>query len=147
VSCLSSIYCLCASVIAIVCQVVLMASLFQQKKVKLSLIQILSFEYNSFWVTVCKTVHPMLSDCCLSVLSVTLVYFSQTVGRIKMKLGMHVGFSPGHIVLGGEPAPTPPKGYSLPSPNFRPISVAAKWLHGSRCHCVCSLASAQATLC
>ena len=28
------------------------------------------------------------------------------------------------------------------SPNFRPISVAAKWLHGSRCHLVWSSASA-----
>jgi len=43
-----------------------------------------------FWATVCKTVRPMLSDRCLSVLSVlyvTLVYCGQTVGRIKMKLG------------------------------------------------------------
>ena len=34
---------------------------------------------------------PMLSVCCLSVLSVTLVYCGQTVRQIKMKLGMHVG--------------------------------------------------------
>ena len=33
------------------------------------------------------------------------------------------------------------------SPNLRPISVAAKWLDGSRCHLVWRLASAQATLC
>ena len=33
------------------------------------------------------------------VLSVTLVYCSQTVGRIKMKLGMEVGLGPGDIVL------------------------------------------------
>ena len=31
---------------------------------------------------------PMLLDRCLSVLSVTLMYCGQTVGRIKMKLGM-----------------------------------------------------------
>ena len=31
-------------------------------------------------------------------LSVTLVYCGQTVGRIKMKLGTHVGLGPGHIV-------------------------------------------------
>jgi len=51
----------------------------------------------SFWATVCKTVRPMLSDCCLSCLSVcpvcpvqsvTFVHCGQTVGRIKMKLGM-----------------------------------------------------------
>jgi len=57
----------------------------------------------------------MLSDRCLScpvchmsVLSVTLVYYGQTVGRIKMKLGMQVGFGPGHIVLDGDPAPLAP---------------------------------------
>jgi len=111
------------------------------------------------------------------VLSVTLVHCGQTVGRIEMKLGTQVGLGPGHIVLDGDPAPTPPKGHSHPifghiccgqmaawikmslgmelgldpgdfvldgdpaplsqrgtDPNFRPISVAAKWLHGSRCH-------------
>ena len=58
----------------------------------------------------------MLSDHCLSVLSclsclsVTLVYCGQTVGRVKMKLGMQVGLGPGHIVLDGDPAPPPPKG-------------------------------------
>jgi len=48
---------------------------------------------------------------CLSVcpvcLSVTLVYCGQTVGRIKMKLGVQVGLGPGHIVLGGDTAPLP----------------------------------------
>jgi len=43
-------------------------------------------------------------------LSVTLVYCGQTVGRMKMKLGVHVGLGPGHIVLDGDPAPPPPKG-------------------------------------
>ena len=75
-----------------------------------------------FSATVCKTVRPMLSDRCPSVcpvclsdclscpalsLSVTLVYCGQTVGRIKMKLGMQVGLGPGHIVLDGDPAPLP----------------------------------------
>ena len=80
----------------------------------------------------------MLSDrcpiclSCLSVcLSVTLVYCQKTVGWIKMKLGMHVGLGPGHIVLDRDPAPPPPKGHS--PPNFRPISVVAKWLDGLRC--------------
>ena len=35
----------------------------------------------------------------LSVLSVTLVYYCQTVGQIEMKLGVRVGLGPGHIVL------------------------------------------------
>jgi len=81
-----------------------------------------------FWATVCKTVHPILSDRCLSVLSVTLVYCGQTVGRIKMKLGMEVGLSPGHIMLDGDPAPPLQSG----TPNFRPMSVVAKRLDGSK---------------
>jgi len=48
----------------------------------------------------------MLSDrclsVCLSILSVTLVYCGQTIGWIKMKLGMQLGLGPGHIVLDGE---------------------------------------------
>ena len=64
-----------------------------------------------FWATVCKTVRPMLSVRCLSCLSVclsaTFVHCGQTVGRIKIKLDMQVGLGPGHIVLGGDPAPLP----------------------------------------
>ena len=58
-----------------------------------------------FWATVCKTVCPMLSHHCPVCLSVTLVYFGQTVGWIKMKLGMEVGLGQGHIVLDGDLAP------------------------------------------
>jgi len=62
---------------------------------------------------------------CLSVLSVTLVYCGQTVGWIKMPLGVEVGLSPGHIMLDQDPA-APRKKWSskrrLPSvfdfPNF-----------------------------
>jgi len=61
------------------------------------------------------------------------VYFGQTAGWIKMPLGTEVGLGPGHIVLDGDPAPLP-KGAQ--PPNFRPISVVAKWLDGSRCHMV-----------
>jgi len=71
---------------------------------------------------------------CLSVLSVTLVYCGQTVGRIKMKLGTEVGLGPGHIVLDRDPAVLP-KG-AQPPPNFRPMSVVVKRLNGSRCHLV-----------
>ena len=68
-------------------------------------------------------------------LSVTFMHCGQTVGRIKMKLGKQVGLGPGDIVLGGTHAAPPPlKGHS--HFNFRPISVVAKWLHGSRCHLV-----------
>ena len=73
----------------------------------------------NFWTTVCKTVRLCYQTVvCLSVslsvcpvcLFVTLVYCGQTVGRIKMKIGMHVGLGPGHIVLDGDPARPPPKG-------------------------------------
>jgi len=75
----------------------------------------------------------MLSDRCLSVCPVCDVgVLCQMVGWIKMKLGMQIGFGPGHIVLGGKPAPTPQRG--IAPLNFRPISVATEWLHGSRCH-------------
>ena len=83
----------------------------------------------------------MLSDRCplsLSVLSVCLhvcnvgvPYCGQMVGWIKMKRGTQVGRDPGHIVLDGDPALPPPKGYS---PNFRLMSIVAKRLDGSRWH-------------
>jgi len=47
----------------------------------------------------------MLSDRCLSVLSVTLVYCGQTVGWIRTPRGMEVGLVPSDIVLDGDPAP------------------------------------------
>jgi len=74
----------------------------------------------------------------LSVLSVglTLVYCGQTVGWIKMKLSTEVGLGPGHIVLDGDPAPLPKGAQPRTAPNFRPMSVVAKWLDGSRCHLV-----------
>jgi len=60
-------------------------------------------------------------------------------------LGMEVGLGPGHIVLDGNPAPPLQKvGTALPS-NFRPMSVVAKRLDGSRYHLVRRQASAQAT--
>ena len=38
-------------------------------------------------------------------MSVTLVYCGQVVEWIKVKLGMEVGFGPGHIVSDGDPVP------------------------------------------
>jgi len=63
----------------------------------------------------CKTVCPMLSDRCLSVLSVTLVYCGQTVAQIKMKLGKQVGLVPGHIGLDGDSGPPPQMGTASPT--------------------------------
>jgi len=48
---------------------------------------------------------------------------SQTVAWIKTALGTEIRFGSGHIVLDGDPAPFP---------NFRPMSIVAKGLHGSR---------------
>ena len=50
----------------------------------------------------------------------------QTAWWIKMPLGMEVGLSPGHIVLGGDPAPPHIKGRSSP-PLFGPCLL---WPNG-----------------
>ena len=50
-----------------------------------------------------------------------------------MPLRMEVGLGPGHIVLDGDPVPSPKKGKSK-APNFRAMYIVAKWLDGSRCH-------------
>ena len=47
-----------------------------------------------------------------------------------MLLGMELGLGPGHIVLDGDLASPLQRGTA---PNFRPISVVAKWLDGLRC--------------
>jgi len=61
-----------------------------------------------------------------------------------MPLGMEVGLSIGDFVRWG-PSPLFQKGRS--PHNFRPTSILAKWLNGSRCHLVRRYASAYATLC
>jgi len=68
-----------------------------------------------FGATVCKTVRPsspyaigllsVLSCLSCPLLFVTLVYCGQTVGWIKLKLGMQIGLGSGRIVLDGDPAP------------------------------------------
>jgi len=70
-------------------------------------------------------------------------YCGQTAGCIKMPLSMEVGLSPGDFVLDGDPAP-PQKGGE--APNFRPISIVAKRLDGSRWHLAWRWALIQATL-
>jgi len=62
-------------------------------------------------------------------------YCGQTAGCIKMPLGMEVVLSPGDFVLDGDAAPSPKRGRSS-LPNFRPMSIVAKRLDGSRCHLV-----------
>ena len=57
----------------------------------------------------------------------------QTAVWIKMPLGTEVGLGPVDIVFDGDPAAPPQKGGGTLLPNFRPISVVAKRLDGSRC--------------
>ena len=56
---------------------------------------------------------------------------------------MEVDLGPDHIVLNGDPAPQPLKAGQL---TFRPMSIVAKRLDGSRCHLVRNVASVQAIL-
>jgi len=60
---------------------------------------------------------PVLScPVCLCVCLIeTLVYCGQTVAWIKTKLGTAVGLGPGHIVLDGDPAPSPKRGTAVPT--------------------------------
>ena len=60
-----------------------------------------------FWATDCKT------DRCLFCLSVTLVYCGQTVGWIKIPLGIEIGLGPDHVVLDGDPGPPPKRAQQL----------------------------------
>jgi len=87
----------------------------------------------NFWATVTSnSVRPMLRTVVLSVLSVTLVYCGQTIGWIKMPLGME-GLGPEDTVLDRHPAPpqaergtaVPPLfGACLLWPNGRPSHTA-----------------------
>jgi len=61
-------------------------------------------------------------------------YCGQMARCIKMPLGMEVVLSPGDFVLHGDPVPSPEKGTE--PPNFRPTSIVAKRVHGSRCRLV-----------
>ena len=89
----------------------------------------------------------MLSDrclSCLSVLSVTLVYCGQTVGRIKVKLGMQVGLSPGHTVLDGDQLPLPKRGRAPNFPAHIHCGQTTGWI---KMPLGTEVAMAQATLC
>ena len=64
-----------------------------------------------------------------------------------MALGTEVGLGPDDIVLDGDPALASPKRGQSPVPNFRPMSIVAKLLDGSRWHLAWRWALVQATLC
>ena len=69
----------------------------------------------------------------MSLLSVTLVYCGQTVGWIKMKLGMEVGLGPGDIVLDGGPGFPHGKGQSSPPPTSAYVYCGQTVAHLSNC--------------
>ena len=74
-----------------------------------------------FWATITSNGSPYAvgSLFCLSVTLVNLVCCGQTVGWIKMPLGMEVGLGPGDIVLEGDPAlPSHGKGTAAPLLHF-----------------------------
>jgi len=89
-----------------------------------------------FWATVSKTVRAMLSDRCLSVLSVCDVGVLWPKGLTDQDETWRAGRPRRwpHCVRRGPSSP-PQRGTT---PNFRPISVAAKWLQRSRFHLVWS---------
>ena len=70
-------------------------------------------------------------------------YCGQTTEWMKIPLGTEIDLGPGDIVLDGDPA-APHKGHSTPT--FRPMSILAKRLDGSRYHLVRRYTSTQATL-
>jgi len=53
-------------------------------------------------------------------------YCGQMAGCITIPLGTQVGLGPDDTVLDRDPA-LPPKRFTVP-PNFRPMSIVAKWL-------------------
>ena len=71
----------------------------------------------------------------------------QTSGWIKMPIGMKVGLGPDDIVLDEDPASLSPKRGQSPLPNFRPMSIVAKRLDGSKWHLARRWVLVQATLC
>jgi len=73
-------------------------------------------------------------------------YCGQTAAWIKMPLGAAVGLGSDDIVLDGTQLPSPKRGRS-PLPNFRPMSIVARRLDGSRWYLAWRWALVQATMC
>ena len=65
---------------------------------------------------------------CPVCLSVTLLYCGQTVGWMKMPLGMEADLGPGHIVLDGDLAIPSPKGHSPQFLAHIPCGQMAGWI-------------------
>jgi len=87
---------------------------------------------------------PVCSD---GMLSVTLVYCGQTVVWIKMKLGMQVGLSPGHIVLDGTQLPSPKEAQRSTAPQFLAHVRCGQMAGWTKLPLGMEVGLAQATLC
>jgi len=81
----------------------------------------------------CSPLSVCLSALSCPVLSVTLVCCGQTVGRIKMKLGMQVVFSPDHTVLDGDPGPLPKEAQPPQFSAHVYCAQTAEWINASWC--------------
>jgi len=94
------------------------------------MIKIINFIGRPFVKRFALSYRTVVLSACLSCLSVMLVYCGQTVGRIKMKLGVEVGLGLCQIVFNGDPAPLAQR---ATAPKFLAMFVVAKRLDGSRC--------------
>jgi len=86
-----------------------------------------------FWATVCKTVSSILSSpkgAQPPIFGSCLLWPNGSMDQDATWYGGRP--RPGHIVLDGDPAPSPLE----TAPNFRSMSVLPKRLDGSRCHLV-----------
>jgi len=92
--------------------------------------------HSHFWATVTSNSSPYAAEwchvypVCLSCVSVTLVYCGQTIGWIKMPLGMEVGLGSGDIVLDGPSSPME-RGTAAPPPLLGPCLL---WPNGRLSH-------------
>jgi len=139
----------CTTPVILVSSFLLLPTLFVSFNMYILVVAKLYFlnnTYSFFGRPFLKRIAVCYRTAVLSVLSVTLVHCGQSVGWIKMKLDTLVGLGAGHIVLDGDPPPSPPKRHS-PLSGFRPISAVTKWLDGSRWHLAWRWALVQATLC
>jgi len=73
------------------------------------------FYYWTHWVTVCKTVRPMLSDCCLPVCILGVLWINGWMDQ--MPLGTDVGLGPVTLFRWG-PSSVHGKEHSTPLPTF-----------------------------
>jgi len=71
----------------------------------------------------------------------------QITGWIKMPLGMEERPRPRRLCVRWGPSSLSPRRWGNPLPNFRPMSIVAKRLDGSKRHLVRTWALVQATLC